>query len=255
MKNKIYFLPLLILLFSCHKKDATNAGIKKAIIKDSIKSVQTETDSVYRVVFEVNFPPNAQDIDEIDFAKEKPIGEFELKGKIPLKYSFHLENDSIVSLYQFKNNTFQFVEKINYQPIYWHFDGNELVSNFKILDFDHDGDEDLVCWVFSNINGNEWTVVYLNDQTQQKLVKLYNTADDTAIWDKPEFDKKTGTINTELFGSAFGTSEEGSYKLNNDLTITPLKKHYQDRTGKDVFDYEYIGKNGKWKLKSKIKNQ
>lgn len=214
---------------------------------------QTETDSAYRVVFEVKFPPNAQDIDEIDFAKEKPIGEFELKGKIPLKYSFHLENDSIVSLYQFKNNEYQLVEKLNYQPIYWHFDGNEVFSNFKIFDFDNDGDEDLVCWVYSNVNGNEWTVVFINDQTQQKLVKLYNTADKTDIWDKPEFDKETRTINTELYGSVFGTSGESSFKLNDDFTITPLKKHYQDRTGKHMIDYEYIGKNGKWKLKSKKK--
>ncbi|MFD1601989.1 hypothetical protein ACFSJW_24330 [Flavobacterium artemisiae] len=212
---------------------------------------QIETDSVRRIIFEVNFPANVSSVDEIDFAKEKPKGEFTLKGKTPLKYSFHLENDSIVSLYQFKNDEFKFIEKLNYQPIYWSFDNNELYSNFKIYDFDNDGDEDLVCWLFSNINGNEWTVVYLNDQTQQKLVKLYNTADDTDIWNKPEFNKKTHTINTELYGSPYGISEEGSYKLNNDLTITPLKKHFQDRTAEKMYDYFYVGQNGKWKLKSK----
>lgn len=215
---------------------------------------QTETDSAKTIIFKVNYPSNISSIDEIDFAKEKPKCELELKGKIPLKYAFHLENDSVASLYQFKNNDFHFVEKLDYQPIYWFAVDDELISNFKIVDFDNDGDEDIVCWVFSNVNGNEWTIVYLNDQTQQKLIRLYDTADKTDIWDRPRFDKETRTINTELYGSVYGISAESSYKLNDDLTITPIKKHYQDRTGKKIVDYLYIGKDGEWKLKSKTKS-
>lgn len=212
---------------------------------------QTKNDSIYHLVFKVNFPPATLSIEDIDFDREKPECEFELKGKVPLKYSFRLQNDSIASLYQFKNNTFQFQQNMKYQPFPWHFDNDLLFSNFKIVDFDNDGDEDLLCWVASNINGNEWTVIFINDQTQQKLVCLYNTADHTDIWDRPEFDKETNTINTELYGSAFGVSEESSYYLKADLTIIPLKKHFHDRAGKQMYDYEYIGKNGKWKLKSK----
>ena len=219
----------------------------------NLSFAQTETDSVQRIIFKINSPSNVSDIEEIDFKKEKPKSKFELKGKIPLQYSFHLENDSIASLYQFKNDEFQLIDKLNYQPIFWAFDNNNLISNFKIIDFDNDGDDDLICWVFSNINGNEWSIIYLNDQKQQKLVKLYNKADNTSIWSKPQYDKQTNIINTELFGSAFGISEESSYKLNSDLSIIPLKKHLQDRTQNNIIDYEYIGRNGKWKLKSKNK--
>lgn len=216
---------------------------------------QTENDSVQHLVFKVHFPPASLSVEDIDFTKEKPECEFELKGKIPLKYSFHLQNDSLVSLYQLKNKEFTFQENMNYQPFFWHFDNDLLFSNFKIVDFDNDGDEDLLCWVASNVNGNQWTIIFINDQRQQKLVRLYNNADDTDIWSKPEFDKENNVINTELYGSAFGVSEEGSYKLQEDLSIIPLKKHYQDRTGKKTFDYEYVGKNNKWKLKSKTKSK
>lgn len=214
---------------------------------------QTENDSVRHLVFKVHFPPASLSVEDIDFTKEKPECEFELKGKIPLKYSFLLQNDSLVSLYQLKNNKFEFQENVDYQPFLWHFDEGMLFSNFRIVDFDNDGDEDLLCWVASNVNGNEWTIIFINDQTQQKLIRLYNIADDTDIWSKPEFDKENNVINTELYGSAFGVSEEGSYKLQDDLSIIPLKKHYQDRTGKKIFDYVYVGKNNKWKLKSKTK--
>lgn len=216
---------------------------------------QTEIDSSYDLAFKVNFPPASLSVEDIDFTKEKPECEFELKGKFPLKYSFRLQNDSIASLYQFKNNNFQLQENLNFQPFMWHFDNDVLISNFKIIDFDHDGNEDLLCWVFSNVNGNQWTVVFINDQKQQKLVRLFNTVEQTDIWSKPEFDKSTNTINTELYGSAFGISEESSYKLNDDLTVTPLIKHYQNRTGKHILDYQYVGKNGKWKLKSKTKQK
>jgi hypothetical protein len=184
--------------------------------------------------------------------KKSQNANFTLKGKIPLKYSFHLESDSTATLHHFKKNKYQLQETLNYQPYLWHLEDHLLYSNFKITDFDNDGDEDLVCWVYSNINGNEWTVIFINDQKQQKLVRLYNKADKTDIWDSPRFDKKTNNINTELYGSVFGESEESSYKLNG-LTVTPLKKHFQDRTGKRIYDYYYIGKKGKWKLKSKIK--
>lgn len=212
-----------------------------------------QNDTIKVLSFKVNFPVDSLSNTGVDFSKEKPEYEFELKGKIPLKYSFRLQNDSLVSLYQLKNNYFQFQENMDYQPFLWHLDNDTLFSNFKIVDFDNDGDEDLLCWIFSNMNGNEWTIIFINDQTQQKLVRLYNTADDTDIWNRPEFDKESKTINTELYGSAYGTSEESSYQLQDELTVIPLKKHYQDRTGKKILDYEYVGEKGKWKLKSKAK--
>jgi hypothetical protein len=136
-----------------------------------------------------------------------------------------------------------------------HREKNFLVSNFKIIDFDHDGNEDLLCWVFSNINGNVWTIIYLYDPKQQKLVKLQNTVDHTDIWNDPEYRLKTSTINCSLYGSAFGNSEESSYKLEKNHSVIPLKKHIESRSQESVIDYKYVGEKGKWKLKSKIKSK
>ncbi|STO14380.1 hypothetical protein [Flavobacterium hibernum] len=214
---------------------------------------QTKPNSNWTLAFNVNFPPSSESIEDINFANEKPECKFELKGKVMLKYSFCLQNDSIASLFQFKNNKYEFQENMIYQPYLWHFDGELLISNFKIIDFNHDGNEDLLCWINSNINGNRWTILFMNDQRQQKLVRLYNTADQTDIWDYPQYHNETKIISTEFYGSAFGTSGESSYKLKDDFTIIPLQKHFQDRTTNNIVDYNYVGKNGKWKLKSKVK--
>lgn len=249
-KLKLYLLAVLTLIVSCNKEKTKQLSTIKneAALKDSIH----QTDTLAKTIaFKVKYPPKDDDIKNIDFSKEKPKCEFTLKGKIPLKYCFYLENDSVATIQQFKNNKFQFQENLNYQPFLWHFDNNLLFSQFKIFDFDSDGDEDVLCWVFSNINGNEWTIVFLNDQSQQKLVRLIDTVEETDIWARPKFDKKNKIISTERYGSAFGTSEESSYRLENDLSVIPLKKHFQDRSEENAYDYFYVGQNGKWKLKSK----
>jgi hypothetical protein len=134
-------------------------------------------------------------------------------------------------------------------------EGAQVISEFKITDFDNDGDEDLICWTSTNINGNMWTVIFLNDQRQQKLVKLYNFADDTDIWNRPEFDIETGIINCTLDGSAYGASEESSYKLNY-LTPVPLIKERQERyNSRYIEDFYFKGKKGKWQLVKHMKHR
>lgn len=211
---------------------------------------EPEVKTLYILTFQMNYPPKGEN--DIDWDKEKPVCEFVLEGKTPLKYNMTLENDTVASLYRYENEKWVLQEEMKYESYFLYRDENELISHFRIEDFDKDGDEDLLCWIFSNVNGNEWTKVFLNDQENKKLISLYDTAGETDIWDRPEYDEKTGVINCTLDGSAFGTSAESSFRLEN-LTAIPIKMHYQDRStsAKYIVDFYYVGKNGKWKLKKK----
>lgn len=219
-------------------------------------------DTINALTFKVEYPADTlTDLDDIDFRREKPVCEFTLGGNTPLKYSMQLHNETIASLSRYENDQWILQEDMKYESYFMYRkkgeDGDEdkLISNFRIEDFDKDGDEDLLCWIRSNMNGNEWTRVFLNDQENKKLVRLINTAYDIDIWDMPRYDEKTGIINCTLHGSAFGCSAESSYKLEN-LTTTPIEKHYQVRTsGRYVEDLYYTGENGKWKLKKKTKSR
>jgi hypothetical protein len=187
----------------------------------------------------------------IDWKKEKLISEFTLSGSRSLRYSLTLKNDTIAILSRYNNRKWELQEEIAYTD--WavsRIEEAKVISEFKITDFDNDGDEDLICWTSTNINGNMWTVIFLNDQRQQKLVKLYNLADDTDIWNRPEFDIETGIINCTLESGVFGISSESSYKLNGSVA-EPIQKHEFDSTNdKNVYELEFMGENGTWKQTS-----
>lgn len=201
------------------------------------------------LLFDLKYPSDRLTIDGIDWSKEKTISEFTLKGTTSLEYSVQIENDTTALLSYKENGKWKFQEKLGITG--WaisRIDNDKIISEFKIVDFDKDGDEDLTCWVNSNMNGNIWTIILLNDQKSRRLVKLYNTADDTDIWDRPEFDKQKSIINTTLDASLFGISNEATYRLEN-VSVFPLKKYEENRSsGKYILENEYIGNNSKWKL-------
>lgn len=206
------------------------------------------------VTFKLRHKANNNKSDSgIYWNKENLISEFILEGDTPLKYAIKLENDSIAALLAFNNGKWIEEDKIVHDS--WplrRIDGKKIISEFKITDFNKDGNEDLLCWVMSNMNGNVWTIVYLNDPIQQKLVKLWDIADDTDIWDRPEYETTTGSIHTTLEGSAYSHSAEATYKLEG-LIAKPLEKHYQDRSSAINFrDDYYKGNNGKWELTESI---
>ncbi len=222
-----------------------------------LSSAQTEVrDSVTYLTFKVNHPQNIseKDFDEVDFSKEQPESEFILHGDIPLTYRFKLQNDTIAILYKIVDHKSVHTEAMGYQSYFlYRDDDGYLHSNFKITDFDKDGDEDLLCWIYSNMNGNVWTIIWLNDQKTQKLVKLYNTADDTEIWDRPEYDPAKQIINTTLDAGVYGISNEATYKLEG-LTAIPLRKYEENRSQViHIIQNEYVGKRGKWKLRKSQK--
>jgi len=198
--------------------------------------------------FTLQFPPDSASATKIDWSKEKLVSEFTLKGPIPLQYSVTLKNDTIATLSNYSNGSWKFQEAIAYTD--WavsRIQETKVISEFKITDFDNDGDEDLVCWTRTNVNGNEWKLIFINDQEKQKLVSLYNNAEGSAIWNRPEYNADTEIVNCTLESGVFGISSESSYKLIGNIA-EPLQKHEFDSTiDKNVFETEFVGENSTWK--------
>ncbi|MFY7730286.1 MAG: hypothetical protein ACOVRN_12270 [Flavobacterium sp.] len=225
----------LSLLAQCHpKKTETKA-----------KGIVAAKDTVAYITFEKTAPVNDSSDIGVDWKTEKPISQFTLQGKSPLNYKIELINDSFAVLSQKVNRNWLEQDRFEFQPWQWGIDDEKIITKFYITDFDKDGDDDLLCWVMSNINGNEFTYIYLNDSN--KLVKLYDKAEDTFYWFNPEYSLKKKELYSNWYGSAYGHDDECVYKLEN-LNVTPVSKHHQERSGKEIRNEYYKGKNGKWKL-------
>lgn len=215
----------------------------------NITAQTVSLDDDTRLLFRLKYATNkTTDVSEINWKKERPVSEFTLKGENQLKYSVTLENDSTAVLSQYSQGKWTVQEKISISE--WtlrHVENKAIISEFKITDFNDDGNEDLICWTHTNINGNEWVVIFLNNPVKARLSKLWDDAGETDIWDRPVYNPETGYISTELEGSAYGTSEESVFLLDG-LTAIPVSKHEQDSTGDIITDKYYIGNNGKWEL-------
>lgn len=199
------------------------------------------------VSFNLKYAKETTTVDNVDWQKEKLFSEFTLKSKKDIKYAISIQNQSSASLLTFKNGKWEVQEKINITGLALRRIANKvIISEFKITDFNNDGSEDLVCWTGTNINRNKWTLIYLNDTDNLKLVKLWNDADETDIWARPVYNPEEATIRTQRDGSANGTSDESIFLLDG-LEAIPVSKHTQDRTEETVTDYYYIG-NDKWEL-------
>jgi len=209
--------------------------------------------------FTTHFPYDSSSLTGIDWKQEKLEATVTLQGKNPLTYNIKPVNDTVIEIWQLRDNKWKRQEKITYfgwALHRWDDEAGKILSELKITDFDHDGDEDLVCWVTSNVNGNVWTIIFINDNEKQKLVKLKSKADyNSDIWDAPTFDPATGLIHTELFSSANGTQNTATYKLNGTV-VTPVLKEETDMGNPDYFLYTtYEGKKGKWKKVGETKEE
>ena len=200
------------------------------------------------VTFNLKYAKDTTTVDGIDWEKEKLFSEFTLKGKKDIKYAISIKNQYSASLLLLNNGKWKIQEKINITGLTLRRIANKvIISEFHITDFNNDGNEDIVCWADTNINSNKWSLIYLNDNENQKLVKLWNDADKTDIWARPLYDTETSTIRTERDGSVNGTSDECLFILDG-IDALPVSKHYQDRTGDRAIDYYYSGNNDKWEL-------
>lgn len=185
--------------------------------------------------------------------------EFTLLGDFPTKYSVEIINNNESVIRRFENNKWETVDTIDQMYIEFLDSVDFLIPSFSIEDFNKDGNQDLICWTGTNINGNEWVQIYLNDPKTKSLKILINTAEkDSVIWDAPEYDENDSTIHCTLVSGNFGLSFESKYKLIG-FTAIPIEKEEHDNTnmnpeGKGAIYRYYIGKKGKWKLKQKIKS-
>ncbi len=190
----------------------------------------------------------------IHWEKESPASEVVLEGRSPLKYTVRLENDTIATLYRNEGNKLIFQDTIVHdgRPISY-IEGKEIFSEFVTTDFDKDGDQDFLCWIASNVNLNKWTIIYLNDQKQKKLVKLVNNADGTDIWAYPQYNEKEKLIECELFSGVYGFQSNYTFRLEGHIAV-PVYKEERDstqvRAGTDDegITQEFVGKNGQWEL-------
>ncbi|OYQ47212.1 hypothetical protein CHU92_01110 [Flavobacterium cyanobacteriorum] len=182
---------------------------------------QTEEEEEF-VLFNLKYPSDTLSVDGIDWEKENLTSEFTLRGKTQLLYAIKIENDTTAKL--LINEKEKWVVQENIPITGWalrRIDKDVIFSEFKIKDFDKDGDEDLICWVNSNMNGNVWTIIFLNDQKTQKLVKLWDSAEETDIWDDPVYDNRKKIIECELYSGVYGFQYKSTYKLN-DLEAIPI---------------------------------
>lgn len=241
MKNPYWLLFLFCTLFaSCH--DGSTGG-------DQTENVQQSDSS-----FEIEFNVKAAKLKEggYELLDNKLRAEFNLKGTFLSKYSIEIKNDSISVLYKLENNKWEYFDTIRH--MFQINDTNQiLLPAYRIVDFDHDGNQDLVCWVYTNVNGNGWSVIYLNNPTRKKLCLLWNSAEnDTRIWDAPQYNVKDSTISCTLLSGAFGLSFESKYKLK-DYRAIPIEKQEADYSqlkmdGTGAIERSYTGKGSKWML-------
>ena len=203
------------------------------------------------VVFQLKSNVDTIGVSDINWQEQDLSSRFMLNGPTPLTYSIHIENDTVAALSQLMKGKWQLQEKLDITDwVLSRIEGMTVISEFEISDLDKDGDEDLTVWAFSNVNGNRWTIVLINDQEQHRLVKLWNTAEDTELWDRPEFDEKNATLHTMLDAGVYGISNSAIYKLDG-IKAYPVSKEEENRSsGRYIENNIYEGEGGKWKLVS-----
>ncbi len=169
MKNLQWLLFLFCALFaSC--QDGNRDGNTSV---DKTETVQQSDSSL-----ENKFNVKAKKLKEggYELLDNKLRAEFILKGTFLSKYSIEIKNDSISILSKLENNKWEYFDTIRHM---FHILGtNEIMlPAYRIVDFDNDGNQDLVCRVYTNVNGNGWSVIYFNNPAREKLCLLWNSAE------------------------------------------------------------------------------
>lgn len=184
---------------------------------------------------------------------------FDLKGVLTIKCSLTVLENETVMLSQYNNGQWTVVDTLSYS-VFPSNDTDYITPAFMITDFDKDGNEDFLCWTHTNINGNQWSSVYINDPVTKKLKKLKTTKDEEDVWCAPTFNSRTKIITSTEVSGNYGYSYTSTYKLENQIAV-PLEKEVSDNTqlnsttGKGAVLKLYKGKKGRWKLIQKIKSK
>jgi len=173
------------------------------------------------------------------------------------QYCIEIINDSTSVFSLYNSSQWQVIDSISL--ILFIVDTNRMITpEFTIQDFNNDGFDDFLCWPFTDIHGNQWTFIYLYDPSTSRIVKLFNHAEKTFIWDNPNYDTTKQQISCELLSGVLGTHIESTYYLKG-LIAEPLEKTIIENSmsGETIISKErhYKGKNGHWKRISKHEYQ
>lgn len=177
----------------------------------------------------------------IDFKNENLSSDFILQGKTQLHYAVEMKNYDYITLYKIENEKVK-IETLKY-PVRSQFSSDTIFSGLRITDFNKDGNEDLLCLTHSNYMTG--VIIYLNDPSQQKLIKLYNTAESSYFWVNPVFDESNNMIKCHYEDNEHGDFFESTYTLK-DFTATAISKHHKGYVKDKEFDNRYEVQNNKW---------
>lgn len=160
---------------------------------------------------------------------DKVRHEFELQGRKKIKCALQVIPNGEIVLSQYSEERWQTLDSLYYNV----FPANEnehITPSMEISDFNKDGNEDFKFWGYTNVNGNLWEQIYLNNPSSGRLEILKTTEDEGDTWCDADFDPKTGIINCTLVSGVYGASEEYTYKLEG-FTAKPLYKERNNNTG------------------------
>lgn len=187
--------------------------------------------------------------DSINWTSDnKILHEFELSGDNSIRCALTVIANESVVFSQYINEHWQTIDTLGYSIF------SDVTPVFKITDFNQDGNEDFMFRSHTNVNGNDWEKIFLNNPSTGQLQKLHTTPDEEDVWSAPEYNPKTKTISCTLVSGNYGLSADYTYRLDG-FTAIPLKKVEQDNTQLNAITGEgaqkriYIGKNSKWVLK------
>ncbi len=223
----------------------------------SIISFSQKIDTSYNL----NFNVKAKHIDYKGYLLENKNlrAEFTLYGKTPTKYAIDIIDSENSVLYKFENSEWKFFDTIEHMELQFIDTNTLLIPSFEVIDFNKDGNQDLICYVGVDMHGNFGTTIYLNNPETNIFQILKKPAEDDDNWSDAKYNAKDSTINCRIISGNWGLSSESKYKLIN-FKAFPIKKIEHDNTNLDFSGKKgkitryYIGSDGKWKLKKEIKH-
>ena len=119
--------------------------------------------------FRLNFNIKGKEVEnhQLDLTNSNFKADFTINNSSNSKYSIKIISDSISILTLFINNHNEVIDTIKHTD-YFISDSNSIyLPRFTIRDFNKDGVLDLLCWVESNMNDNEWLFIYLYNPKQK----------------------------------------------------------------------------------------
>jgi hypothetical protein len=179
--------------------------------------------------------------------------EFQLSGRQPGRYALAGVEDSATRLFYDDGPGWKLLDRVTEESsLAFGDDQAPMIPAYTVQDINFDGYPDLTAWISSNINGNQWTKLYVYDSVRQRLQLLSNTAEGSDIWDGPRF-FRADSVRCERFSGVFGLQFESLYRWDG-LRLLPVSKVELDfrsanpLTGKGARRRWYAGRGARWRL-------